>query len=164
MIAPPYLAVLQKLYARLKDGSFDWVITGSVGMALQGMEIEPHDIDLQTDKAGAYEIARLFAESVRQPIHYRASERVRSYYGLLEMDGIQVEVMGDLQKRITENVWEEPVRVARYRCWVEWAGMRLPVLDLEYEYQAYLKLGRKEKAEQIRRFLEEQPGPHEPGE
>ncbi|MBN1373038.1 MAG: hypothetical protein JW987_13960 [Anaerolineaceae bacterium] len=32
--------------------------------------------------------------------------------------------------------------------------LRLPVLALEYEYRAYLQMGRLEKAEQIRRRLE----------
>jgi len=34
--------------------------------------------------------------------------------------------------------------------------MRIPVLSLEYEYRAYLRLGRREKAEKIRRWLEGQ--------
>jgi len=33
--------------------------------------------------------------------------------------------------------------------------MRIPVLSLEYEYQAYLKLGRIEKAEMLRSWLQE---------
>ena len=33
--------------------------------------------------------------------------------------------------------------------------MKIPVLDLEYEYQADLKLGRVEKAKMLEEFLEE---------
>lgn len=36
--------------------------------------------------------------------------------------------------------------------------MQLPVLSLEYEYRAYIKLGRKEKAELIRKFLQNRNG------
>jgi hypothetical protein len=44
--------------------------------------------------------------------------------------------------------------------WVEIAGMRLPVLALEYEYQAYRTIGRIERANLLRRWLdarEEEP-------
>lgn len=44
--------------------------------------------------------------------------------------------------------------INKYKRFVQIEGMEIPVLDSEYEYQAYLKLGRIEKAEMPRRFLE----------
>jgi hypothetical protein len=41
---------------------------------------------------------------------------------------------------------------------IEVEGMQVPVLSLEYEYQAYLKLARIEKAEMLRKWLH---GEHE---
>jgi len=41
----------------------------------------------------------------------------------------------------------------RYKKYVVVNEMKLPVLDLEYEYQAYLKMGRKEKAEFIKNHI-----------
>lgn len=122
-------------------------------MALQGIPVEVHDIDIQTDKDGAYEIENCFAEYVVQPVRYSESERIRSHLGVLEIDGIRVEIMGDIQKHLGNQTWEEPVKVERYRHWVEVDGMLIPVLSLEYEYQAYLKLGRIEKAEMLRSWL-----------
>jgi hypothetical protein len=63
--------------------------------------------------------------------------------------------MGDIQKRLGDQSWEKPVKVEYYRRWVEVGGMLIPVLSLEYEYQAYLKLGRIEKAEMLRSWLQE---------
>jgi hypothetical protein len=40
--------------------------------------------------------------------------------------------------------------------WVEYSGMRLPVLDLEYEQAAYARMGRAEQAARIRHFLDDQ--------
>jgi len=123
-------------------------------MALQGMPVEVHDIDIQTDKDGAYEIERCFAEFVIEPVRYSETERIRSYLGMLEIDGIKVEIMGDIQKRLGNRSWEEPIKVERYRRWVEVDGMRIPVLSLEYEYQAYLRLGRVKRAGILRSWLE----------
>lgn len=122
-------------------------------MALQGMRIEIHDIDIQTDEAGAYEIENKFPEYVITPIRYFQSERISSHLGKLEIDGVEVEIIGAIQKRV-DQIWEEPVRVENYRQWVEIDGMQIPVLSLEYEYQAYLKLGRVEKAQMMKEWLQ----------
>ncbi len=153
MIPQTHLKVLHMLYERLKGSDVNWVVTGSLGFALQGVPVEPHDIDIQTDREGAYEIQRLFSRCVIEPVKFKESERIRSHFGALRIDGIEVEIMGDIQKKVG-NQWETPVDIKRYRHFVEIEGMRIPVLDLEYEYQAYLKLGRIEKAEMLKRFLE----------
>ena len=149
MIPQAHLKVLRKLYERLNDSNVNWVITGSLGFALQGVPVEPHDIDVQTDK-----IERLFSEFVVEPVRFKESERIRSHFGALMIDRIKVEIMGDIQKKVNEE-WEPPVDINRYKRFVQIEGMKIPVLDLEYEYQAYLKLGRVEKAKMLKKFLEE---------
>jgi len=154
MIATEYLSALWKICNRLEGSQVNWVVTGSLGMALQGVPVAVGDIDIQTDKAGAYEIEGRFAEAVVKPVRYAESKRIRSYFGMVEVDGLKVEIMGNLQKRLDDQGWEAPVKVEDYREWVEIERMRVPVLSLAYEYQAYLKLGRREKAEVLRRSLE----------
>jgi len=155
MIESQYLNALRKICVRLKDCQNNWVLTGSLGMALQGMDIEIHDIDIQTDQYGAYKIESLFSEYAVKAVHYLASERIRSHLGSLEIDGVKVEIMGDIQKLVDNHVWEEPIKVEKHRQWVTFEGIQVPVLSLEYEYQAYLKLGRREKAERIMKWLNE---------
>ena len=156
MIEAQYLVALREICSHLKDCQAVWVITGSLGMALQGVDLIVHDIDIQTDRHGAFEIESRFPERVVEPVRCSQSERIRSYFGRLEMNGVKVEIMGDLQKRIDEKSWEEPVRVEAYQSWVTHDGMQIPVLSLEYEHQAYLKLGRVEKAEILRKWLQNQ--------
>lgn len=153
LIEPRYLSVLRRIHARLGDHPISWAITGSLGMALQGMELPVHDIDIQTDRAGAYEMEGKLAEYIVTPVCYLESEGIRSYLGELEVEGIKVEILGAIQKRIDDQAWEKPVDVEQYRRWVEIDGMQIPVLSLEYEYQAYLKLGRVEKAEMLGQWL-----------
>ncbi len=153
-IEPRFLAVLREIHSRLKDSGIDWAITGSLGMALQGMELPVHDIDLQTDAAGAYAIERLFAESVIRPVADATKGSIRSLLGAFELHGVTVEVIGDMQKRLDSGLWEEPVRVPDHRVWLSREGMRLPVVSLEHEYQAYLLMGRREKAQMLRDWLD----------
>ena len=60
-MAEALLDVLRLLHQRLEGSSAVWALTGSLGMVLQGLPLEPHDIDLQTDPVGAYEIERRLA-------------------------------------------------------------------------------------------------------
>ena len=154
MIDPVYLNVLRQIHARLSNTDVNWAVTGSLGFALQGVPVQPNDIDIQTDKVGAYAIESLFSDIVIRKVEFSATERIKSHFGALQIDGIQVEIMGDIQKREADGVWEEIVDPARYRLMVEIAGMLVPVLSLEYEYQAYLKFGRTERAKMLRRWLD----------
>jgi hypothetical protein len=159
MLDPSYLMVLRKICERLSNTGINWALTGSCSFALQGIDVEPHDIDVQTNKRGAYEIENLFSEFVTSKIvfscmHAHASaKRIRSYLGALLIDGIKVEIMGDIQILGEDGVWEEPVDLNLHKQVVDIEGLKIPVLSLDYEYQAYLKLGRKEKAEMLRKWL-----------
>ena len=148
-----YLKVLRKINARLNNTSVNWAITGSLGFALQGVPVEPNDIDIQTDKRGAYEIERHFSEFMTKRVTFSSTERIRSYFGELMIDGIKVEIMGDIHKRLEDGSWENPVDLEYHKRVVEVEGMKMPVLSLEYEYQAYLKLGRIDKAKMLRKWL-----------
>lgn len=61
--------------------------------------------------------------------------------------------MGDIHKRPDDGTWERPPDLNRHRRLVEVEGMRVPVLSLEYERDAYSKMGRVEKAERLSKWL-----------
>ena len=132
----------------------DWALTGSTALALQGVDVVAHDIDLQTSAEDAYRAEERLKEFVVTPVREVISQHMRSHLGKLEINGIQVEIMGDIQKRAADGPWDEPPRLEQNKQWVVFEGLRLPVLALEYEYRAYLQMGRLEKAQQIRRRLE----------
>jgi hypothetical protein len=155
VIAPAFLYALRIIIARLGEPSIDWALTGSLAFALQGVPVEPHDIDLQTDEAGAYAIERQLAAFCIRAVTFSAAEHIRSHFGALLIEGIKVEIMGALQKRLPDGSWEAPVDVRRYRHYVEVEGLRVPVLALEYEYQAYLTMGRHERAALLKQAIEE---------
>lgn len=156
MIPERYLQVLRKIVHTLQDEPIQWTITGSLGMALQGVPLDIHDIDLQTDKNGAYAIEGILRAYVVSPVTFCESERMRSYLGKLQIDDIQVEIIGDIQKRRDDQTWEDPVKFETYRKWHDFDGMQIPVMSLEYEYKAYSRMGRTERADLLRKWLDSQ--------
>lgn len=156
MIPPAQHAVLYRLTTALADLPFAWAVAGSTGMALQGVPLDVHDIDLQTSAAGAYAIGERLAAFAVTPVREKISPHIRSHLGAFVVDGLIVEVLGGVQKRI-DGVWEAPVDVDVHRRWVPLEGLTVPVLSLAYEEQAYRALGRIERADLLRDWLQGRP-------
>lgn len=156
MIPEKHKKALVKIQEELCDKDIDWVLAGSMGIALQGVDTEVGDIDILTDKAGAYKIEELFSEKVVKEVKWREVEKFRSYYGILQIEGIHVEIMGNLEIKNREGEWENELRngIENIRTFIELRGRKIPVLPLEMEYESYLKLNRNEKAEIIKRKIE----------
>jgi hypothetical protein len=153
-----HLAALRELQVGLSTSTVRWVLTGSAGFALQGVPVAVHDLDVQTDAAGAYEMARRFVRALIEPVHFWDSGSMRSHFGALELAGVRVEVMGDISKRNPDGSWDSPPDLAGLTRWVDVADLRLPVLALEYEAEAYRKMGRLDKAVLLQRWLDMQVG------
>lgn len=150
-----YEAVLETLSTTLVDCSVTWALTGSTSFALQGVPLTPNDVDVQTTEEGAYAIEDSFPEQVVEPVSFSESESIRSHFGALELDGLRVEVMGALQKRRSDGTWESPVDIEQRRRFVDLEDLRVPVLSLQYEAEAYRQLGRTERADLLDEYATE---------
>lgn len=140
-----YRDAILTLAARIDD-EVSWALTGSASFALQGVPVEPEDVDVQTTAAGAYAIESAFGDRIVDPVSLSAAERIKSHFGALELNGVRVEIMGAVQKRRPDGTWEPPVAVDANRTVVELDGREIPVLSLQYEAEAYDQLGRDERA------------------
>lgn len=91
-----------------RDSQNNWIIPGSLGMALQSINIEINDLDYQPNQQGIYQIESHFSEIFIKAVHYSVSEQIGSYYGDLEINGVKVEMRRDIQKLIDNQVCDEP--------------------------------------------------------
>ena len=146
------LSALEALSTALTGCSVSWAVTGSTSFALQGVPVTPHDIDLQTTEDGAYTIEDTFTDCVIDPVSLSESEAIRSHFGVLELNGIRIEIMGALQKRRQDGTWEPPVDITDHRAYVDVDGLSVPVLSLRYEAKAYEQLGRSERAALLSKY------------
>lgn len=161
MIARCYLDALRIVCDRLSDCSVNWAITGSLGLALQGVPVEIHDIDLLTDEAGAYAIEQRLAEFVTREVSHRVDQKIRSHFGVLTINGVRVEIIGDAETRRSDGKWQEPWDLTQNTRLVNVHGLQVPALSLACEYKAYRRLGRKEKAELLREWLDREHQPRQ---
>jgi len=144
-----HMIALKRLLDLELPEQIHWALTGSAGLRLQGVEVPIHDLDIQSDRAGVDEIvSQILTEVIEAPM-IKESPRMRSYFGVALIAGVKVELMGDIQHRLPDGNCEAPIDVLTYLRWVDWEGRRVPVLDLNYEAQAYARMGRSDKTSAI---------------
>ncbi|MEF8798198.1 MAG: hypothetical protein V5A79_02120, partial [Candidatus Bipolaricaulota bacterium] len=153
MLPDEHLNVLKKLYNKIHDRDINWVVTGSVSFCLQGVPLSPNDIDIQTDEDGAYKIEDLFRDRVIKEVKFSSTDKIRSHFGALMIHGIVVELMGGVQKYY-DGEWEDPIDIDLHKKTVAIAGMKVPVLELSYEAEAYRRFGRVEMANKLKTYAE----------
>ncbi len=142
--------VLSLILEMIPPADIFWVLTGSAGLRLQGVDISVNDLDLQTDTVSIYLLEKRLVDYMSVPVHVWETEHTWSYHGQAEIDGLQVELLGDIRHRRSDGLWEPPLDLLPVRRWVSWRRQNVPVLSLEHEASAYEKMGRLQKAEIIR--------------
>ena len=136
-----------------KEPGLVWALTGSTSFALQGMDLEAHDIDIQTDKDSAYKLGELLEKYCTEPVRFCGTDAIRSHFGRFQVGQAEVEVMGDIEKRLPGGDWQKAPALGSITEYVDYEGMRLPVLSLSYEARAYRVMGRAARAQEIEAYL-----------
>jgi hypothetical protein len=152
MLDSQHLTALKIISDKLCGKSIVWALTGSTSFKLQGMLLNPADIDIQTSEVGAYAINDYFKEYEITSVSFSSTEKIRSHFGRFEISGVSVEVMGDIQKKYNGE-WDDIIDISPLVEHVFCDGMTIPVLNLSYESSAYRKMGRHDRADAIDKFL-----------
>jgi hypothetical protein len=152
-LSPPFQRALRSIGRRLKDFQSTWAISGSLGFWLHGMQVTPADIDLQTTEKGAYLLEEALGGIRLKRVRFSQAESIRSHYGAQKLEGVKVEIMGAVEKRLPNGAWDPPPKLEQVLDMIRWEGFDLPVVSLEYEMEAYRTLGRHRRAAQIEAFL-----------
>ena len=112
--------------------SVRWAIDGSTSLAIHGVDIIPHDIDILTDREGAYRIQDALKDCSVKPISHSSNGRYDSHFGTFNINGTKVEVMGDL-KVFRDGRWSDilnPSTVDVVEINVE--GLSVPVVSMKH--------------------------------
>jgi hypothetical protein len=153
-VPQPLLALLRLIANQLRGTPITWAVTGSCSLALQGVHVAVHDIDLRTTAKDAYALEALFRPYQKRPVSFASTGTVQSHFGAFEINGIQVEIIGDMQHRLPDGTWEPIVDMNRFKVWVIVEEIDLPVMSLPFLYQAYQLLGRADKVALLKTWLE----------
>ena len=154
---------LQALLKLIPPKEFPWVLTGSGGLRLQGVNMSVHDLDIETDEQHIRMIEKQLAEYFKVPVHAWDTENMKSLDGKAEIEGIEVELLAEISHLLPDGTWTGFTDFSQ-RLWLQWNGQSVPVFPLEIEAKAYESMGRHEKAGLIRetiRYSGKQPRRHD---
>lgn len=153
-IPDTHIRALRALLDRLagREGLV-WALTGSTSFALQGMDVPVNDIDIISDRDSALRIGALLDDCCIKPVEASSAKYVRSFYGQFRLEGVDIDLMGDSCRMNLDGSWGEPAFLPPLIGWVTVSSLRLPVLSLIFEEQAYRLLRRDERADAIAAFL-----------
>jgi hypothetical protein len=150
-VADALATIMQSIIPSMFKAQQPWAVMGSLASVLQGMpDYTPPDIDLVTTQKGAYIMEGCigaYGATIR-PVSLSTGGPYTSHFGVFEIQGVKVEVMGDLIIQCDDGAlraedhwsrWSDKVRVLHFR------RMHIPVVPLEWQIVANALLRRPER-------------------
>ncbi len=133
--------------------TFNWRIGGTSCLFIQGVDIEPSDIELITSKKGAFKINQIFQDFEEKPVRLEKDKYFSCFLGIFKIDGIKVEVQGELifTNRGQKIDLLEPITS------IQVDNIMVPVCSLELMRERYQKYGgnrAKLKVQKINELLQ----------
>jgi len=138
ILAPP---ALSEVGAR-------WLLAGSTASFLNGLKVEPKDLDIIVETPKVYDADRVFAEHFKaeRRVSYSSTGLYASHYGVFEINGVNVDLMAELEICCPEGcmkLYFDTIYPQASRVRVGGIGVRL--LPLEWQLVANTMIPGKEK-------------------
>jgi hypothetical protein len=147
------LKTMLKLGILLKGSEEKWAIGGDAGEIVQGVSVTADHIEILTTKKGCEAMSTILGQyqtlaptetekmlgkdAVDQGVPCPAY--VKSEHAEFLVDGVSVEVYGDLRVKVGERDWSDPLEFEVAK--VNLVGKYLPVVSLELSDRVYRYLG-----------------------
>jgi predicted nucleotidyltransferase len=147
------IKVLKIILRKLRNKKIKWVLVGSTSLALQGVKISPKDIDILTDKEGAFKMNEIFKNYQVKPVKFSQGKFFSSYFGRFKIEGVRVEIMGNLKARIGQK-WVLLTKRLYSHTFVKLGKEKIPVPFLEDQLEVYKKVKRKKNIERVKKINE----------
>jgi hypothetical protein len=142
---PAWQVVLRRLAEELERAGVEYKVSGGTSAALHGVWLPVKDLDLEMGAEQAYRFQQIYQEYAIQPVRLSENDQYRSHFGKFEIDGVELDVMGDLERRegeIWKPTWTRTLDL------IDLDGTPVRVSWLEEETLAYIRRGRLERAAQ----------------
>lgn len=127
--------VVEIICEGIHDKQLDWMIVGSASLVLQGIKLDPADIDIFTNKDDAFEIYNSLSQYGTQEVKESLSSslRFRSWFGKLMINGILVEINGDPEIKIENGDWMHLNTMLKQKKYMKIKKYNVPILPVQAE-------------------------------
>lgn len=98
--------VLRKIIGLFNKNNIYYIIGGNTGLILQDVKVkDDKEIDICTDKSGAYEIQNLLNKYTVDEVKYKKLDWFKAHWGIFKINNITIEIMGNPKRRFKNGTW-----------------------------------------------------------
>jgi hypothetical protein len=152
-IAPNIISALKTIAQKLEGQNIKWVVGASCGLALQGMDVQPDDIDIITDEDGIFKISQCLVDYEVEAPKNAPSEIFDSLLSRYLINDCVVEVMGNFKiKSIIDKKWHSMNKLIEHPDIIEIEDFKIPVIPLLRSIEIYKIMGREKDVEKLLKF------------
>lgn len=149
MLAQKTIDAIKLIHKRLEDNQIRWALVGSTNLKLQGIEVEPQDLDIVIQHKDLENVSKIFEEysaSAVKKIETLSGDDIWEVNA--EINGIEIQFFGGDEKEIyVSKLLASKISMAKLQ------NIEIPCFTLETESQAYKETNREHKAKLIQQFL-----------
>ena len=129
--------LLKFIVQRLEGIDLDWRLDGSVNLLVQGIDLQPNDLDIATNDKGLEVFSSQFDEFISEE---KLGMKFQGRSLLLEINGLEVEI---------NSYEDDDLRKLNRIEYLSWKDLILPVLHLKEAEKFYKKIEREKKVKMI---------------
>lgn len=150
MLSESFKNVLVLIALKLELNKIPFIIIGSTNQVLQGMNLQPRDIDLAVHADNLQSIQELFKQFIITPKTKLTTTTEPAWHVILLIENVEIEFVGEYENG---TYWKH--FLANEYIFVKLDTLSLHCLELSSEIQAYLATNRVHKAEKIKQFIQQ---------
>ncbi len=161
VLSKPLLDATIMIGKALIDCTNKWAVGGDVAEIISGVNVKPNHIAILTTRQGCDEVARKLAKyqiesprTVERELERDANVdlkpykvRIKSYTSRLNVEGSRLDVHGDLQIKVGDWDWGDPLDFEPDYVYV--VGVKVPIVPLKMKSELYTGLGWTDRAAKI---------------
>jgi hypothetical protein len=151
--------ILLRVSSKLKQHKINFAIVGSISLYLQGMSVNPHDIDIITNKIGIIKIEKLFRKYKKQGITSEKENLKKSVYfchfAMFKINNVKIEILADTwaKNKKTKKIYRSNLKLKRF---IVFKKQKIPIMPIEEELKAKeVIMWKPKRINKIRKFLKE---------
>ena len=150
--AVPWQEALLALLQRIERQNMNWWLVGSAALAVRGLKIDPHDIDLCVDDASAHSLGQMLEDCLIEPVQ-DVRGWVCNWFGRAFLH-TRIEWVGGVDKHLDEDEVSDfgPIAASRKET-ITWRGYEIQVPPLDLQLLVSERRGLTNRVKQIKRAL-----------
>jgi hypothetical protein len=148
----PWEDALLTLLQRIEGQHVNWWLVGSTALAVRGLNVAPHDIDLCVDDASAFSLGALLEDCLIEPVQ-NLQGWVSNLFGRAFLHA-RIEWIGEVDEHLDDDDVNDfgPVAASRKET-ITWHGYEIQVPPLDLQLMVSERRGLTRRVEEIKRAL-----------